>query len=414
MLAIVMTAFTAATVTKSYAQDADADKASLYEKYTKNYKGTLEQRQTALEAARQFVEKYGADETAKQQVDYLKSAIPALEKGIAGEIAKTKTGALFARFDKSVEGKNYDDTYASGREILAANPDLIDVAIVLGSIGFDESAKPTPNTKYNADTINYAKQAIAKIESGAAKTTKFGAYQYEYKNKENALGWLNYTIGYLMYFSQNQKKEAIPYLYKASKYNSDVKSFPIVYQSIGSTYFDEAKRLSIESDTIAKANNGEDNAESKAAYALALGNADRAIDAYARAYTIANADATAKPEYKTGLRGVLENLFKFRYNGKIDTMNSYLTTVSSKPFVDPSTTVTPVVVETPAASTGAPKGNSSLSATSNETVAASAGTSKSAAGKGTSTTTKPAAAAASTTKPKAPVKKPATKKKGTR
>jgi len=420
-LAILMTVFTAAAVTSSFAQDAQAEKTALYQKYIENYDKSVDKKKIAIEAAKQYVEKYGANPEDKEQVDYFKANIPVLEEAVrkAGEAAAFD--ALVKRFDASVPAKNFDDTYASGKELLAKNPDLLDVVIVLGSIGYDESLKTPANTKYNADTISYAKMAIQRIESG--KTSKnYGAFQqYTYCGikefpdcKANALGWLNYNIGYLMYFNQNQKKEAIPYFYKATQYNSATKTFPVIYQVIGAAYFDEAKRLSQESEEKAKAAGNVDTDESKAAYAMAKGYADRAIDAYARAYKIAGANAGTKPEYKAGLYKVLQDLFKFRFDNKIDGLDSYVASVMNKPFVDPSVAVTPVVEATPATST------SSLSSTSNTTVAATPEASKGTAVKAGTTVaaTKPAAPAAAVkttvTKSKTPAKKPVTKKKGTR
>ncbi|MDQ6786448.1 MAG: hypothetical protein M3033_06465 [Acidobacteriota bacterium] len=419
-LALLLTAFTAVAVKPTFAQgDGVEENIALYKKYTDNRGGTVDQMQIAIEAGKQYIEKYGTNADYAAQIEFLKKDVPRLEKVVADIVIGQQKQALYKRFDASVQGKTYDDTYASGREILAGNPDLVDVLIVLGSIGYDESLKTPSNTKYNADTISYAKQAIQKIESGA-KTENYGAYQYTYGGvkefpdaKQNALGWLNYNIGYLMYFNQNMKKEAIPYLYKATQYNSAPKNFPVVYQTIGASYFDEAKRLSQESETKAKAAGDKDTDESKAAYAMAKGYADRAIDAYARAYKIASNNPATKKEYKDGLYKVLQDLFKFRYDGKIDTLDSYLATVMNKPFIDPSTPVTPVIEATPATTTA----NSSLSATSNTTVAASNESSKSTSAKVVTSTTVPATKATpvkTVVKTTAPAKKPAPKKKGTR
>ncbi|MDQ3324087.1 MAG: hypothetical protein M3525_16855, partial [Acidobacteriota bacterium] len=336
-LAIFMTAFSAATVTPTYAQDGLEENIALYKKYTDNYAGTTAQKKIAIEAGKQYIEKYGTNADYAAQVDYLKKDVPRLESLVATVEAAANRNAAITRFDTSVSGKNWDETYTSGKAILAQTPDLLDVILVLGSIGYDESLKTPANTKYNADTINYAKSAIQKLEAG--KTSQnYGAYQYTYSGvkefpngKENALGWMNYNIGYLMYFNQNQKKEAIPYLYKAAKSNSAVKNFPVIYQTIGESYFDEAKRLDQESRDKIKAANNTETDESKVAYALAKGYADRAIDAYARAYKIASANPAAKKEYKDGLYSVMQNLYKFRYDGKIEGIDAYVAGVMSRP-----------------------------------------------------------------------------------
>lgn len=408
-LALLMTAFSAAAVTTTYAQvDQTAEKQALYKKYTDNYAGTLEQRQVAIDAAKEYIQKWGASADDKEQVDYFKGALPALEAGVAKAKANDIIKGLYTKFDASVSGKNWDDTYTSGRAILAQNPDQLDVMLVLGSIGYDESLKTPANTKYNADTINYAKAAIQKMEAGKTSES-YGAYQYTYSGvkgfengKENALGWMNYNIGYLMYFNQNQKKEALPYLYKAAKSNSAVKNFPVIYQTIGASYFDEAKRLSNESVTLIKAANNTETEQSKAAYALAKGNADRAIDAYARAYKIAGSNPATKKEYKDGLYRVIQDLYKFRYDGKIDGIDAFVASVMNTPMPDPTAAVTPVVEATPATT------NSSLNEASNATVGGGTESSNGSTAKAGTAKNAPA------TKGKAPVKKPAPKKKGAR
>lgn len=416
VLGILMTAFTAATVTTTFAQDATAEKQALYKKYTDNYAGTIEQKKIAIDAAKQYIDKYGANAEDKEQVVYFQNALPTLQKTIADAAAAAAKTNLYKRFDASVQAKNWDETYASGKEVLAQNPDLLDVIIVLGSIGYDESLKTPANTKYNADTINYAKSAIQKLEANKP-SQNYGAYQYTYggikefpNGRENALGWMNYNIGYLMYFNQNMKKEALPYLYKATQYNSATKNFPVIYQTIGASYFDEAKSLGQQIIDKLKAAGDKETDETKALYALQKGYADRAIDAYARAYKVAGSNPATKPEYKAGLYKILQDLFKFRYDGKTDTLDTYLATVMNKPMPDPTVAVTPVVEATPATTT-----TGSLSTNSNTTVAATPESSNNTAAKTsvtvTDTTTSKTAAAAKT---KAPVKKIAPKKKGTR
>lgn len=432
MLAVLAAVFaTVGAVGTSYAQGDEAalaaEKTALYETYTKNYKGTIDQRRLAVQAAKDYIEKFSGD-TA--QVDYYKKALPALEKGIADEQKRTDRAKISTRYDSNFN-KNFDEVYAAGRDFLAENPNLLEVLIDLGSIGLDETLKPAgSNTKYNSDTINYAKQAIQKIEGGT-KTVKgdYNGYFYSYGDearsktnpndkfpgKDNTLGNLNYVIAYLMYFNQNQKKEAIPYFYKATKYDSSVKSKPAIYQLIGDYYFEEAKRLNQESETLAKAAGDKDTDESKAKDAMAKGYADRAIDAYARAYKYASAPtAGVKPEYKNGLYKLLQDLFKFRFNGDVSKLDAYVSTVMNKEFVDPATEVAPAVIEAaPAATTTGTANTSSLSTTSNANVSASAATGSATSKVGTGSTAAKTTTAATAAKAKTPAKK-VVKKKGTR
>ncbi len=417
-LAALMTAFGAAAVTPIFAQDDVAEKQALYKKYTDNYAGTVEQKQIAIDAAKEYVRKYGANAEDKEQVDYFQKALPTIEAAVRKAQEGAKFSGTVKRFDTSFPAGNYDETYASGKELLAKNPELLDVLIVLGSIGYDESLKTPSNTKYNADTINYAKMAIQKIESGTTSKNygAFGIYTYgdyprseankndKFPAKDNALGNLNFKIAYLTYLNPATKKEAIPYFYKASKYDSSVKNLPLIYQAIGDSYFEDAKRLSKESEDLAKAAGDKDTDESKAKNALAKGYADRSIDAYARAYKLASTNQAVKKEYKDGLYKLLQELFKFRYNGKTDGLDTFVASVMSKPMPDPTTTVSPVVEATPVTTT-----SSSMSSVSNTTADSAPAASSSPAAK-----TSAAPAAGTAAKVNAPAKKLAPKKKGTR
>nr|MBA3600589.1 hypothetical protein [Acidobacteriota bacterium] len=347
-----------------------AEKAALYKTYIDNYdKPELAKKEAAIQAAKQYIEKYGANEADKEQVDYFKTAIPDLEKGIAeikaaavnAEKAKA-TQALFTRFDKGVKGTNGKadpvETYAAGKEIVAGDPNFLDVIIVLGSVGFDQAVLPTPVDTYNNDTIQYAKMAIQKLEANTpSKTGNYGVLQYAYKNKDypdgksNALGWMNYNIGYITYYRQGKdnpakKKEALPYLYKATQYTSFNQKNPFLYQTIGAWYLDEA--IKIDKDRKAKitAAGDKDTDETLAMLAMQKGYADRAIDSYARAYKFAKDDKNSKKEYTDNLYARLKELYVFRYDGKTEGIDEFVASVQSKPLPDPSAAITPVKDET--------------------------------------------------------------------
>ena len=156
-------------------------------------------------------------------------------------------------------------------------------------------------------------------------TAKFGAnfgdgafYQYETKDfpngKENALGWMNYIIGYIKNFRQNKRDEAIPYFYKAAQYESQVKNSLELYRAIGDWYVERAE-----------------NVESKSTVKNAY--LERAIDAYARAYNFANDFKFDKS--KTNLYNKLELLFVSRYGNKTDVkskIEEFASGVTNKPL----------------------------------------------------------------------------------
>lgn len=430
--------FASVGATNSFAQDACADieaQQAKYAEFTKNYAGkTSAERKIALNAAKDYVEKYGACADAKQQIDYFKGYIPDAEKALAelvkfeeADFYNKKMAPLYERFNNALKAKNWDEVYAGGKAVLAEEKDPtigLDIAIVLGQIGFDEMTEKK-NNKYNADTVLYAQQAIQKIEGGtpsknygvAVPGSNYTFADKKYTDtKANALGWLNYIIGYIKFNGDKNEKDALPYLYKATTYNSGARDLPTSYQGIGSYFFKELAKLEEKRVALLKTNNNVDNDETKAIYALQKGYAERAFDAYSKAYNFVPADPKSKP-YKDSLYEQLKNIYLFRYNGKQEGLDTAIASGKAKQLVNPSTEVTPIV-ETPATESAAPTTDtSSVTKPAATATPAKTATTPAANAKPTSTTAKPAATevkATSTAAAKTPAKKPAPKKKGTR
>jgi tetratricopeptide (TPR) repeat protein len=423
-LGIFLTVFAAVTAAPTLAQDVckdvDANQA-LYKKYTDNYAGTLDQVKTAIAAAEEYIQKYEACKDDKgvatfaEQVNYFKGALPERKDFVDKSVKAAEGAKLYERFNTAAKAKNVAEILASGKEVVAKYPNDLDVIIIMASAAFDEViAKPTVTT-YNNDVITYSRSAIEKIEAGTkSESGKHGALSYQLGTKDNALGILNYSIGYTMLLDPSRKKEAAPHFYKATQYNSNIKNNPFIYQAIGANYLDEILALDKKRTDIIKAAGGTDTPESLAVEAMQKGYAERAIDAYARAYKSAKGDPKAKKEYVDSLSTRLKELYPTRYTGKtLDNVDTYVASVTSKTLVDPTTTVTPVQEEAPAtpatttpANTTAPAtGTTPKPATTTPTKPVSSTTTSSDAATDTNAT-------ATTTKTKA--KKPAPKKKGTR
>jgi hypothetical protein len=315
---------------------------------------TLDGRKKWLEPAKAFVEKYGACEAAKELADWTKTTIPKIEQWIKDEEARLAWEALLGRFNNALKTRNFDELYASGKEILAKKPDEFrDVEIALGFVGLEESAKTPRVTKYNDDTLKFARQAIADIEAG--KTFKTwgvsiaGGYNGQFKNKEDALGWLNYAIGYILFYDKNQKKEALAYLYKASQSTSDVKNEAVIYQTIGDYFTDDVKKLADEVLKLEAQQTPEltDEARTallekiKATVAMVNGTSEAAIDAYARALDVANKNPKTPKAYKDSLLKSLQGLYNVRF-GKMDGFDSFIANTIKKPLPNPLDPIKPI------------------------------------------------------------------------
>ncbi|HVF47118.1 MAG TPA: hypothetical protein VNA17_06100, partial [Pyrinomonadaceae bacterium] len=308
-------------------------------------KANMDGRKATIEAGKDFLMKYAACAEAKELVDYVKQYLPGMETKFIADKKKAEQLGLYTRFDTSVKSSNFADTYVSGKEILAKEPDQLDVMIVLGSIGYDEAF--AGRNQFNDDTLRYAKQAIAAIEGGKT-TPKFGLLRFTYNTKENALGWLNYTIGYLTHVAQKNKKDALPYLYKATLVTSDTKKNPIPYELIGAYYFDELNKITEEIKVLAADQKDTDTAEVakqkvdtiKAKVALANGLAERAMDAFSRAYSLT--DSTPKAAvYKAKMKKNVQDAYKLRF-AKEDGVDAWIASAMTKPMPDPMSPVTPI------------------------------------------------------------------------
>jgi hypothetical protein len=256
---------------------------------------------------------------------------------------------------------------------------------------------------------------MQKIEGGTV-SKQYGAFGYSLGTKENALAWMNYAIGYITYFGQKNKKDALPYLYKATRYETNAKNNPkniaLIYDAIGDYYRDDYNRIDDERTKLAaEAKAKTDEAEKKALIdktkemlLLQKGYAERMLDAYARAH----ANAGTNQAYKTELYDTMKVLYKVRFD-KTDGLDAYLSSLMSKQMPDPTNAVTPVVDTTATTTTSTSTTSGAVTTTTNsrpttDTKATTNGTTNTTTTKATTTTGK-------TTKTPA---KPAPKKKGTR
>lgn len=400
-------------------KDIDANVA-LYKQFTDNFGDkTVEKRQIAITAGKQYIDKYSTCPDYATQVEYMKKTVPGMEDRIRTDIRNAENAALINNFNNALKASKTADIMTYGKQILANDPDFLDVTITLASAGFDQAIANPPVDQYNNDTLNYSRMALQQLEANkASKTGVYGVDQYSYKTnefagKENALGLMNYNIGYILYYRQGKndpakKKEALPYFYKSTQYNAFSKTDPFVYQTIGAWYLDEAIKLDAKRSEILKQNGNKETDETSALYASSKGYVDRAIDGYARAYKLAAKD----PKRKDALYAKLKELFAFRYDGKTEGIDPFVASVMNNPLPDPMTEPTPVkeaIPTTTSGTSGATAMTSDTTSTNSSGMAKPTGTKTGGVATGAKSTTSAAAPATKT-----PVKKPTPKKKGTR
>src|SRR5687768_6357314 len=84
-IGLLMAAFLALGAVSGLAQNPCEDAAgmaALDAKFRENYNKGVAERKIAVEAGKQYIEKYGSCEPSKEFVDYLKSYLPGMEKRI--------------------------------------------------------------------------------------------------------------------------------------------------------------------------------------------------------------------------------------------------------------------------------------------------------------------------------------------
>lgn len=312
---------------------------------------------SAVEAGKQYLEKYGSCEVVKEFADWVKGQMPQWEKRARDYDEFVYLKARFDRFDASIKSQKYDDAYVAGTEILEKQPDNLNVMVPLGVIGLWESYKN--NYKFNDQTVKFAKDALAKIAAGAkpTKTNKdgegvFGAFQFE-MTKPDAISEMTLAIGYINYWAKKDKKAGLPYYYEVSQIPGKYHNDPRVYQTIASFYLDDASRLGTEigaliaeqektKDTDTEEERLRKETEIKARIAMFNGYAERALDALGRAHQVAPAGTTAEKAYKEDIYKLMQDWYKRRFE-KTEGLDVWVSTAVSKPMPNPASEVQPVI-----------------------------------------------------------------------
>ncbi len=348
--ALLLIALHCVSGTKVLAQASLEECQQIYQNFLKARTGPgVAEWTAAIRIGREFQEKCKALTGQDEVKAYVAAQIPRLEE----RIAQRKIADMEARFNAELKANNADGIISSAKDLISINrPYSLDLILDIASIGYDKASADPPVDKYNADALLYAKMALQKISDGgkSGNEDKYGYYA-EYKTKDcpdgkvNATGWMNYTIGFIMYNRQKQSREALPFLYKATQVGCETRGFSEAYRMIGAWHIDEVIRLNTSYEERRKVNGDKEDSETLAIQALQRGSADRAIDAYARAYRVASVNPKAAQTYKDGLLKKLRELFGFRYDGDVSKVDDYLAQVLNRPFPDPTTPVVPVPVK---------------------------------------------------------------------
>ena len=266
----------------------------LYRIYEYHYRFEDEVRvKIAIDAANNFIAKFGNDECYKEQTEYFRTAVPVLQKIPNKEDISVPVDPkvkykfeLLRKVEKAYRSANWNEAFVLGERVLEVDPEYIDLVLVLASVGFKQTRTEAYKGKFDNETIRYAELAIKLLESGKELNTEdFGALDYRFKTyrfpdgKANALGWMNCYIGYIKYYHQNQKAEGLSYYHRATQYLSEARQISEIYRLFGEFYCDRLSALDQKRMQLLEKDGKADTSKIDREKKTLL---DRAIDAYAR------------------------------------------------------------------------------------------------------------------------------------
>jgi hypothetical protein len=325
-------------------QDAactDDAKTALYQSFLSHLK--TDQPKAYEEAKKYLACPAPAEVTEAQQkiIDYLKNFVSKYDE------ATRKTSYRDLLYNK----QKYPEAYAAGKEILATEPENLQVLVDLGTNAY--LLPPLKNASLTAEGLGYAQKALALLDSGKTldKWDPLGS-------KDVAVAYLNYSIGTLTL--EKDPSNSLKNLLKSAQFETPLKKSPYTYAYIAGAYeTGPYAKLSEEYKTCCSGK--DETPDSKLKLANINQIIDRMIDAYARAVALAAADAKFA-QAKTGWNESLTTWYKYRNSDKTDGLDQLVAGVLAKPLPPEPTPLTSLPATTPAVATppstsGTPAGN---------------------------------------------------------
>jgi len=294
----------------------DENKGAWYKTFYDNYKGDPAAQKVAYDSAKKYLTTCPAD-PADRQAAYMKKFVDLVE----GKKAEADAGKAC---NDAVTAKKYADEMKLCKDVLAKDPDNVNVNTILGVAGLAE-ASVLP------ESANYARKAMQLIESGKPVT----AYTHD-----QALAYLNWTIAKSKLASA--PADAITDLLKVAKFETEVKKNALLYLDLSAAY-EAGPRAKYSTEYTASLNPDKtESAQSK----VILENLNRVIDNQIDA--MARAAATAPADSKAGIVAELAKLYKYRNKDATDAkVTELVASVLSKPIPDVPTPVTSLPTPTP-------------------------------------------------------------------
>jgi len=333
MLAVAFAVFAAPVLAQTAAKECnDETKQALYSKYYDNL---------TKDSAASYA-------TAKEYLATCPTDDDVYTKALKKFMAKYEAALRKNQLDEAYNKKDYAGVINFGKQVIADDPNNLKPYLLVGYVGnwtFDKDASLA------SESATYAKKAIEMIEGGKTPENAQGF------SKDQALAWLNRSVG--LSLLKTKPEEAIPYLLKTVRYESEWKKDVVTYFNLELAY--QSGPYKRQSDEYkAKFGGKDETPESKLALENVNQVVDRMIDAYARAAALASGTD------KTNLMDALTDLFKNR-NNTATGVNELVAGVLAKPVPDIPTPLTslptPAATPTPGTSASQPAATNGTSTT---------------------------------------------------
>lgn len=312
---------TTGTTTAAAASPQDEEaKAALYKQFVELIsKKDVESQRRAYEIGKEYLTKYGnnpATDADKQVVDYIKNWV-----------AKYEAATIEYEFGKAVT-ENPTRAFELGRQLLASNPDRLDVRLFLAHAGVVSNQKG--DKSLNGEAITHARSALQAIEQGKAPQK-----WVVWTNKDEALVGLNLYLATLL--NESAPQEAVGTLIKAAQAEGATKNNARLYTLLGTYYY--KNDFTKTAEQYKQQCEGKDaSPECDALFAKVTNALDHTIDAYARA--VANGkDAKLKAEAQKDLTTVYKIRFQSVANPEPN-IQQLVAGIATLPIPQPGAAVT--------------------------------------------------------------------------
>jgi hypothetical protein len=325
-----------------FGQASNDECITIYNKFLENRKGPeVEKLHTAVVSGKEYLTKCGSLADGEKLRDYVSAQTPKVEATLQDTLD-------FQNLKTALNANDVAKSFELGKKILEKKPDSIDIMLALTATGYDAAFRATPVDKFNDETLRLAKTVLEKLNDPAksAGTVYFKSDKCS-DGRINAIGWMNFIIGDLTWSKLKDQKAALPYLYKSTQDGCATLAKPDPYQLIGSLYFNEFQRIEADRQAKIKVAGDKETDETNTIYALELGYVERMMDAYGRAYNLANSDGKFSTDKKADLLARAKQFYEVRHEDNAAGFDEWLKGLNATPFPDPASAVTPVVIAPP-------------------------------------------------------------------